>query len=159
MVKILNQAFIIKYNGLARELSLEVGIEEPLVTKAKADFRTIWDTGATNTVISHKVVEFLKLKPISKVRMAGVNGVSEANVYLINLYLPNKVRIKSLNVAEAKLSNCDVLIGMDIILLGDMAVSNFEKKTQFTFSFPPHYKKPDYVERSNKLNERLLKNK
>ena len=30
----------------------------------------------------------------------------------------------------------DVLIGMDIISLGDFAISNYESKTQFSFRIP-----------------------
>jgi len=153
MKRILHHAFTMNYSNITRELFCDVIVKEPLITYKEDVFRSIWDTGATNTVISSKVVESLGLKPIDKVRMSGVNSVVEANVYLVDLYLPNNVRIQSLNVAEGSINNCDVLIGMDVITIGDMAISNHGGQTKFTFSFPPHHNRADYVERSNKLNK------
>lgn len=37
----------------------------------------------------------------------------------------------------ANLSNYDMLIGMDIISLGDFAIHNYGGKTVMTFTYPP----------------------
>lgn len=95
----------------------------------------IWDTGATNTVITSKVVKELNLVATGKTNATGVNTTSRVDTYLINLRLPNDVGIQSVRVAELPIQGGDVLIGMDIIRLGDFAISNVGK-TQFAFSIP-----------------------
>ena len=54
------------------------------------------------------------------------------------------------------MGGCDVLIGMDIICLGDLAITNHDGKTIMTFSIPSH-KPLCFVERAEKLNEPLFK--
>lgn len=60
------------------------------------------------------------------------------NKYMINLTLNNEVRIRNLPVMDSEIGKqgIDVLIGMDIISIGDFAVSNFDRKTQFSFRIP-----------------------
>jgi hypothetical protein len=55
---------------------------------------------------------------------------------LVNLYLPNQVRVLKVLVAEGIPGGADMLIGMDIIGLGDFAVSNYNNKTVFSFRMP-----------------------
>ena len=109
----------------------------------------IWDTGATGSVITTKVVAELGLTPITKAICRGVHGPERVNVYMVGMRLPNGVGIKSLRVTETQLlaGPFDVLIGMDIINIGDFAVSNLENKTSFTFRVPS-CEKFDFVENS-----------
>ena len=57
---------------------------------------------------------------------------------MIDVYLPNQVAVRGVEAVESpSLAELDdVLIGMDIIGLGDFAVSNFRGKTTFTFRIP-----------------------
>jgi hypothetical protein len=114
----------------------------------------IWDTGATNTAISQKLASQLSLKPISQARVDGVHGHETVNVYMVDIVLPNRVLIGSVKVSEAKnLLDCDLLIGMDLICLGDFAVTNHENKTTLTFRIPPNNKHIDFVEEISRNNE------
>ena len=99
-------------------------------------FKAIWDTGATNTVITPTVVQQCGLKPISIAQVQGVHGASLTSVYLISIMLPHKVGFTGVRVTEGKFVGAEVLIGMDIISKGDFAISNFEGKTVFTFRSP-----------------------
>ena len=102
-------------------------------------FMAIWDTGATGTVISKKVVEKCGLKPISMVKVytAAGENISPSPVYLINIILRNNVVISYLRAIEGDIcGGCDVLIGMDIINRGDFAVTNKDGKTAFSFRIP-----------------------
>ncbi|MBR0403214.1 retroviral-like aspartic protease family protein [Candidatus Saccharibacteria bacterium] len=85
-------------------------------------FSAIWDTGATNTVISKQVARELKLKPISTTELRVVNGTIICNVYKIIINIANRIK-KVINVTEAELGNIDVLIGMDIIGDGDFTIT------------------------------------
>lgn len=53
-----------------------------------------------------------------------------------NLGLPNRVQVTGVEVLEGILEGCDVLIGMDIINLGDFAVTNRDDVTVLSFQMP-----------------------
>ena len=52
-------------------------------------------------------------------------------MYLLDLVLPNEVHVPDVAVVDTEIGNqgVDVLIGMDIISLGDFAVSNYDSTT------------------------------
>jgi hypothetical protein len=102
-------------------------------------YRAIWDTGATNSVITPQVAAQCSLAQIGVTRVSGVNSSQRSPTYLIALGLPNRVLITPLRVSANDIcpeSGCNVLIGMDVISQGDFAVSNFEGHTNFTFRMP-----------------------
>ena len=68
--------------------------------------------------------------------MSGVHGQREVLTYLINVILPNRVGIGTLRVTEVAISQADVLIGMDVIRHGDLAISNYNGRTIFSFRVP-----------------------
>ncbi len=112
----------------------------------KVEFVATWDTGATNTMISQKVVDKCKLIPTGITWVGTAGGIVSANTYVIDLVLPDNMIIKNLNVTCGKLNNTDILVGMDIINKGDFSVSNFEGKTKFTFRIPS-LEHSDYVKK------------
>lgn len=102
-------------------------------------YRAIWDTGATNTAVTPRVVSECGLIPIGQTKVVGVHERKLSNVYLIDVCLPNKVVVPEITVSEVPGltgEGDDVLLGMDIIGLGDFAVSNYRGKTWFTFRMP-----------------------
>ena len=102
----------------------------------KCQFVATWDTGATNTMISQKVVDTCELIPTGMVQVATAGGIVQANTYIIDLVLPDNMVINNLTVTCGTLNGTDVLIGMDIIQRGDFSVSNFSSQTKFTFRIP-----------------------
>ena len=96
----------------------------------------LWDTGATNTIISTMVVEELQLVPIKQAAISGIGGVVNSNVYKINLYFGNNVAFKNIEVLASDLEDCTVIIGMDLINRGDFAITNKDKETWFSFRLP-----------------------
>ena len=129
-------AFTTTYNGKSNKLISEAHIiyngEDMYTNKA------LWDTGATQSCISHAVVSRLGLIPFSQTMMCGASGMKVCNVYLVDVVLRNNVTVKDIHVIEAELDNqnIDMLIGMDIIGLGDFAVTNVNGITKFTFRLP-----------------------
>lgn len=99
-------------------------------------FEAIWDTGATHSVITQKVVETCGLSPIGMAKVHGYNSISDSEVFLVNIILPNKVGFHNIRVTLGKLTLPDVLIGMDILTRGDLALSNVGGNTVFSFRFP-----------------------
>ena len=70
----------------------------------------LWDTGASCSVISKRLVSELGLPAISKVPIIGVNGKFITTSHVIDLWLPNKYVVRRVNVTMGTLSpNFDVL--------------------------------------------------
>ena len=105
------------------------GNKTPVVVKA------IWDTGAYGSVISPKVAEELGLIPVGVKPIQTANGTYEAYAYVVDVMLPNRLVIRGVEVSESDLKVCDALIGMDIISMGDMKVTN-NPTTKFIFRIP-----------------------
>ena len=100
-------------------------------------FVAIWDTGATNSVISPKVVAACGLRSIGVQRVSYANGTANnVEAFLVNIRLPNNVGFSALRVTLGELGDADMLIGMDIINQGDFAVTNSNNRTKFSFRIP-----------------------
>ena len=158
------RAFTIKSPGLLRVLKTKVGICLPFLGISEnresvkiEEFIAIWDTGATGSVITQKVVEQLNLKPIHVVKVHHAGGESMSPVYLVNIALPNNVIVPNVRVTEGKLTNdgTEVLIGMDIIGLGDFSVTNFGGKTSMSYRMPSS-REVDYVVEADYENKKRL---
>lgn len=103
----------------------------------RKQYNALWDTGATNSMLTKQVAEDLGLEPEGYTNVYHVGG-EEVNVphYFVNLVLLTGVHFPSVSVAEGVLLGHDVLIGMDIINRGDFAVSNRNGATSFSFRIP-----------------------
>lgn len=99
--------------------------------------RSLWDTGASNTLISKRIVEVLKLIPIGESHISGYNeGVDIMNAYLVHIGLPTGDIITDVIVSEFDTNEYDMVIGMDVICKGDFAITNKNEKTTFSFRIP-----------------------
>lgn len=70
----------------------------------------------------------------------------------VSAHTPNNVRIRDIPAPAMALiddASDDVLIGMDVIGFGDLAVSNYEGKTSFTFRVPST-KRLDFAAETNR---------
>lgn len=100
-------------------------------------FKGLWDTGATNTAITQKVVDECKLVPIAMKQIQHAGGIEACEVYLVNVVLRNNILIPQLRVSKVNLGpDIDILIGMDLINQGDFAITNKNGKTTFSFRIP-----------------------
>lgn len=148
-------AFTRKANGIMNVIqsSVKVSAHKELFPEAeKGEFNAIWDTGATNTAISNKVVEKCKLMPTGRATSNTANGQAIVNTYLIDVELPNDVIIKGVTASEfTAVEGADLLIGMDIITSGDFSISNYKGKTTFSFR-SPSFAETDYVRQFKTMN-------
>ena len=140
-------AFTAEYNaqsgGRVSELLtpcwvLETTNQSP--TSGNFEFQAVWDTGAQLSAISPKVVRECSLQPSGMRNLRYADGrKSTEPTYLVNLLLPNGVGVRDLEVNLGDPGSdrgLDVLIGMDVIGIGDFAVSNYNNKTVMSFRFP-----------------------
>ena len=143
------KALTVRYNGLSRVIKYDVGISVPFTPPSKPPtiktYQAIWDTGANCSVITSKVVQELNLQPINYTIASTGHGSGKAPVYLLNFFLPDNVVVMNINAVELKIKDADVLIGMDILNLGDFVITNSQKKTTMSFRIPSAYE-IDFVE-------------
>lgn len=105
----------------------------------RVNFQALWDTGATKSVVTQNVVDACGLVQEGIVNAYHVFGVAkDIPKYYVNFVLPNKVQITDIAVSLGVFvgENVDVLIGMDVIGMGDFAVTNRDGKTKFSFRVP-----------------------
>ena len=152
-----SRAFTTRFNGIAREIINDIGVSLPYIPQNQNDFssvnihqtKALWDTGATNSAITQNIIQTLKLVPIGQAQVQHAKGVSNSDVFLVNIYLPNKFVIPFVRVTEATIvgGQFDIIIGMDIITLGDLSIINFKQKTTVSFRMPS-MQEVDYINRS-----------
>ena len=153
-----HSAFTLKSKSLLRAIRTEVMVEN-IYTKQSLKLRAVWDTGAMRTTITEKFAKQIGCKTTDKVSMIGVGSQpKEVNIYDVNIIiLPNKITIKKFSILSTEsIANADMLIGMDIITLGDFVVTNKNKKTTVSFCIPSH-KEIDLVEATKSSNSSFLK--
>jgi predicted aspartyl protease len=108
----------------------------PTPTPSLVTFQAVWDTGATGSVISQRVVDQCRLEPIGLTDVITTAGMHRCQVYLVNIFLPNSVDFPNVPVTKAIAGNTDVLIGMDLINKGDFALTHKDGNTVFSFRYP-----------------------
>ena len=96
------------------------------------------DTGATGSCISRRFAADAQLKAFKTNKVLGAHGIAIVPVYRVDVLLPNGVLFSNMDVAEFYGSNdFDFIIGMNILRMGDMALTNAKGKTVFSFRIPP----------------------
>lgn len=147
------KSFTVHYGGRTNKLPVETlisnhltpGVDLSIAAQNAKKYIGIWDTGATNSVISQKVVNECGLIPTGMALVQSATGSSQCETFLVSVFLPNKVVFPFIRATKGVLAGCDVLIGMDIISEGDFAITQNEGKTTFSFRIPS-MKKIDFVE-------------
>ena len=136
-------AFTYKFPGHVFRLTTQVTITDAQGRKSSG--QALWDTGASVSCISKPVVAALGLKPTGQRRVLTPHGYAQAGTYLVNIALPEDGGDSGFTVFDVEV--CDsyiekqgfsALIGMDIITMGDFAVSHSKTgDTIFSFCLPP----------------------
>jgi hypothetical protein len=148
-------AFHQTYQRRVRNLVSDVEVSSPYVVGEKITIRALWDTGATDTVITPYIAQTLSLTPVDRRKVSGVNSVRWSDVTRISILLPNGVSFGKKRALVCSLSpGINMLIGMDIIMLGDFSISNgADEKTLFSFVIPSFTDKIDLFENAILINK------
>ncbi|MDR0731675.1 MAG: hypothetical protein LBF63_08400 [Treponema sp.] len=98
----------------------------------------LWDTGAAISAITPRIQQELELVQIGTKYIRGVTGTRKVPVVLLTLELPNDLLKQNIEVAICNFSNdVGMIIGMNIITLGDFVLLHGNNHTDFSFSIPP----------------------
>ena len=139
-------AFSLEIQGKARDLRSPCRVSHPFDPRGQDaadlpqlhDATALWDTGATHSAITKRLVKSLGLNPVSQTEVHGVGGAKLRNEHLLNIYLPNNAAIPGVRATECDetLGNFDLIIGMGIIAEGDFAVTSYGGNTTMSFRLP-----------------------
>ena len=143
MTAVERRSFTVKASGILRQLvtpcfvsetsTIAVSTPRPLSRR----YRSLWDTGATFSMITNRVAGDLNLRADGSITLRHAGGQAEGvPIFYVNLLLYNNVEIADVRVGLVDARDFDVIIGMDIINRGDFAVSNRDGATSFSFRIP-----------------------
>ncbi|MDR2555914.1 MAG: hypothetical protein LBC64_10875 [Fibromonadaceae bacterium] len=138
-----SNAITYRYNDTAREITTPIYVSIP--DKNSLEFVAVWDTGATNSVITLDVAKRLNLCSEGSTVINGVTGSQVVDSYLVTFTLPNGFSKDIFTTSCTEAIGCDVLIGMDIISMVDFAITSGQNGTTFSFK-TPHGKEIDFMQ-------------
>lgn len=142
-------AFTCRYDGKSSRLTSEIEVFpafDPSQSQPQGrKYQALYDTGATHSAISPNVVSELELASVGAQNVGVGGGTLPTTAHLVNIGLPNKVMFRMVRVAKMELhGGIDALIGMDILGMGDFAVTHQNDRTTFSFCYPSR-KEIDFV--------------
>jgi hypothetical protein len=148
-----SHSFTIRANGRLSRIHTPVVIQQALqycqlfhLRNEQVDVIALWDTGASISSISQGLAVRLGLSKVDREQVAGFGGIHAVNIDIIDVLLPNQVMIPNVRAAEfIDNGRFDVIIGMDIITLGDFAITNHGGLSVISFRIPPGETHTDYV--------------
>ena len=152
------RAFTIRHDLLAARIQTPAQVSDaydpdhvPDLIPVMVEVKALWDTGATGSVITATTARALSLIPSGRSMVRHAGGTSWQDTYVVNVILPNKVGIVGVRVSECSpdVGDFGLIIGMDIITKGDLAISNVSGHTCMTFRYPS-VATTDYVEDFNR---------
>jgi len=109
---------------------IQLGVSVPIDGYPK-DSRTgmnsmaLIDTGSTGSCISRNFATKAQLKSFKIIKLLGAHGFAFVPVYLVDVLLPNGILFSNIEAAEFYGgNNFDFIIGMNILRMGDIALTN-----------------------------------
>jgi hypothetical protein len=138
-------ALTIKSNGIADRLITDIHVfpgfdpkNPPKPLPSSIATKALWDTGATKSVISTDVAMRLGLTPVGTTNVNHAGGLGTSSTYLVNFGLPQKVMVAGALVTEFPTlgGGFGAIVGMDVICLGDLSISNVSGRTCMSFRIP-----------------------
>ena len=152
-------AFTVRYTSISNRITTPVHvwaafdpIQTPTTPELYAETVALWDTGATASMITRDTAEKLDLVATGSTLIHHAAGVGQANTYIVNIGLPNRVMVVGVSAVECAEANGQfgLIVGMDIISRGDLAITNLNNATWVSFRIPS-MQQMDYVLEWNQL--------
>jgi predicted aspartyl protease len=117
--------------------------DQRIALKAKA----LIDTGASRSAISSSFAQAAKLISYEKCTIRMAKGEYISSVYAIDIMFPHQILAKNIKAAEFSESRSfDLIIGMDILLMTDFALTNAGGVAVLSLRAPPADKHIDFTQ-------------
>jgi hypothetical protein len=99
--------------------------------------KAMWDTGCIRSCMCCGLARYLALAPVGEMSIKSIHDSHIANIYQIDILFSDGKFLPNIRVAEITDSaHFDLIIGLDIIRLGNFHLDNVNGNTVFTFSLP-----------------------
>ena len=157
-----HRGFDVLYNCSVKELITPVKFS-PMLTTDKTfynnpvEVEALWDTGSMVTCMKSSLWERLSICPFDtadRIELAGVGGRVKTKLTIANLILAPNLEIEYCPIYVLDFpGDADILIGMDIIKMGDFVVCNADEKTSFSFAVPPFPDRISLIEKAEAANK------
>ena len=121
-----------KYNGVVSCVSLPVQISNTLDSRNIYTAQAIVDTGATEICISEDIAERLSIESTGVISMKTANGIPKAAKCLIDIKIDGE-EFRHLNAVILPNISTEMLLGMNLLKLGDMSIKTSSGITEFQF--------------------------
>ena len=128
-----------KFSGIQKRIITTVNICNTFIDQPKnSTENALWDTGATISAITPKLVKDLGFIPVGTMAISGITGALDVEFILAAIQLPGGILRQNIKMAVCDFSqNINIILGMDIITLGDFELLNGNNSTVFSFTSPP----------------------
>jgi len=144
-----------EYPYLPLKLITEAEVFNSMQEQNVIKVRALWDTGAMLSAVTPEIAKKLNSVPIDRIKVNGIGNYCIADIVRVSIRLPNLAVLRNARISVLNLvKDVDMLVGMDIIRLGDFSISNGAGKTLFTFAMPPFNDKTDLYEKAVAINKR-----
>lgn len=153
------RAFTVKGNGRLVRLLTDIHVSPAFDPSSSPPptgigVSALWDTGASKSVISAPLAKKLGLVAVGSAPVDHAGGNSTHATYLVSFGLPNGVGVSGLLVTESPtFPGFDVLVGMDVIAMGDFSITNVGGQTWMSFRVPS-CEAIDYVKDAHQMMSR-----
>ena len=127
------------YPSVQQRLLIDCTIGVPDTLNPIRDAQTVIchgliDTGAMVSAISKRVSDFMELAVTGGMELLTANGHADVvDTHIVNVGLGGDVRFPMMQVPCIEMDDEDLIIGMDILSQGDLAITNSGGKTVFMF--------------------------
>ena len=131
-----------KFNSIQKRIITPINIFNTFVeTQKQSTESALWDTGATISAITPKLVNDLGFVPAGTMAISGITGALDVEFILATIQLPDGILRQNIKMAVCDFSqNINIILGMDIITLGDFELLHGNNNTVFSFTSPPSEK-------------------
>ena len=133
-------------------LEIQIGVPFPIdgypqeKRTVAVNSNALIDTGATGSCISRRFASSARLKPFMMGQVRGAHGIAIVPIYTVDVLLPNYIWFNDMEVSEFYGNeDFDFIIGMNILRMGDMALTNAKEQTVFSFRIPPAETHIDFI--------------
>lgn len=123
-------------------IPVKIGVHPPINSfpenkKVLLDAKALVDTGASGSCISKQFANAIHLPVISFGNVQSAQSCDTVPIYTIDLALPNNVLFTDISVTEFnQQADFAVIIGMDIFMHSDIAITNANNKMCFSIRIP-----------------------
>lgn len=158
-MKVITEAFDVKKRQIILDCQVSIPSTPLDPNPPLLNIKAIVDTGCTVTSVSRNIIDQLAIPAPCGTSHSfdGASGEGTCTPYIIDLYLPKGITVKGMRVDCLDNMKPDMLLGMDILLLGDISISTGGGKGKFSFQVPATHS-TDFEDEINKYKKIHLGN-